>query len=46
MFFHGEHLIAPSDVVVSTPNTDVLIIALKNIEYSLTDINENRTLHK
>ena len=32
MLFHVEHLIAPNHVVVRTADTDILIIALTNIE--------------
>ena len=32
MLFHAGHLVAPSNVVIRTADTDVLIIALANLE--------------
>ena len=39
MLFHVGHLVAPNTVVVSTADTDVLIIALANMEKLPAGIN-------
>ena len=49
MLFHVGHLVAPNNVMVRTADTDVLIIALVNIEKIPTIINvwpENGNSHE